>query len=147
MWETETTWFFFRRYLYVYHTKLVRRCHCGSSSSSSDGRCCLPPSLASYLSAAALLLSSAPYLALASNGGEGAHPQFASCMQDTIPESEGSSEKHLFLFLYLVILGNSVVVDVFFFCRIISFMRHNAVCRKKNRVRKRKKKYISKFHR
>ncbi len=120
--------FYFRRYLYVYHTKLVRRCHCGSSSlSSSDGRCCLPPSLASYLSAAALLLSSAPYLALASNGGEGAHPQFASCMQDTIPESEGSSEKHLFLFLYLVILGNSVVVDVVLFSRIISFMRHNAV--------------------
>ena len=36
-------------------------------------------------------------------------------------------EKNLFLLFFFVVMINSLVVDMVLFCRIISYMRHNAV--------------------
>ncbi len=43
------------------------------------------------------------------------------------PSEEEDDNKSLFHLIFFIVLLNSVAVDVILFCRIISYMRHNAV--------------------
>ena len=48
------------------------------------------------------------------------------CVTNGRPDS-GPSGRFAFSFLYFVLLVNSLVVDVFFYGRILNYMRKNAV--------------------